>query len=65
MEPVDVYQVKLELEFSKENLLHAILKNRENTDTYMVAQAIKEFVRNQERYDSEKKRVLDMISNTT
>ena len=64
MEPVDVSQIKFEFESSKENLLQTILKNRENLDANMIGEAIKDFVRNHERYDVEKKRLLDFISNT-
>ena len=59
---MDVNQVKIEFESSKENLLQIILKNRENLDTGTIAQAIKDFVKNHERYDIEKKRFLDQIS---
>ena len=59
---MDVNQVKIEFESSKENLLQIILKNRENLDTSTIAQAIKDFVKNHERYDIEKKRFLDQIS---
>jgi len=62
MEPVDVNQIKFEFESSKENLLQTILKNRENLDINTIAEAIKDFVRNHERYDVEKKRLLDFIS---
>jgi len=62
MEPVDVNQIKFEFESSKENLLQTILKNRENLDANTIAEAIKDFVRNHERYDVEKKRLLDFIS---
>ena len=61
---VDVNQIKLEFESSKENLLQTILKNRENLDTNTISEAIKDFVRTHERYDVEKKRLLDFISNT-
>lgn len=62
MEPVDVNQIKFEFESSKENLLQTILKNRENLDANTIVEAIKDFVRNHERYDVEKKRLLDFIS---
>lgn len=62
MEPVDVNQIKFEFESSKENLLQTILKNRENLHANTIAEAIKDFVRNHERYDVEKKRMLDFIS---
>jgi hypothetical protein len=61
---VDAYQIKLEFESSKDILLDTILKNRENLDTNLIAIAIKDFVKNHERYDFEKKRVLDVISET-
>ena len=61
---MDVYQIKLEFESSKEILLDTILKNRENLDTNLIAVAIKDFVKNHERYDFEKKRILDVISET-
>ncbi|MFQ5781832.1 MAG: hypothetical protein ACE5GR_02100 [Nitrosopumilus sp.] len=54
--------MKFEFESSKENLLQTILKNRENLDANTIAEAIKNFVRNHERYDFEKKRLLDFIS---
>jgi len=62
MKPVDVNQIKFEFESSKENLLQTILKNRENLDANTIAEAIKDYVRNHERYDVEKKRLLDFIS---
>lgn len=61
---MDVYHKKLELESSKEILLDTILKNRENLDTNMIAVAIKDFVKNYEKYDVERKRLLDVISKT-
>ena len=61
---MDAYQIKLEFESSKEILLDTILKNRENLDTNLIAVAIKDFVKNHERYDFEKKRILDVISET-
>ena len=59
---MDVTQVKFELESSKEILLQTILKNRENLDTNLIANAIKDYIKNHEKYDSEKKRFLDCIS---
>jgi hypothetical protein len=59
---VDAYQIKLEFESSKDILLDTILKNKENLDTNLIA--IKDFVKNHERYDFEKKRILDVISET-
>ena len=61
---MDVYHKKLEFESSKEILLDTILKNRENLDTNMIAVAIKDFVKNYEKYDVERKRLLDVISKT-
>ena len=61
---MDAYQIKLEFESSKDILLDTILKNRENLDTNLIAVAIKDFVKNHERYDFEKKRILDVISET-
>jgi len=59
---VNVSQIKFEVESSKEILLQTILKNKENLDTNLIANAIKDFVKNHERYDYEKKRLLDFIS---
>ena len=61
---MDAYHKKLEFESSKEILLDTILKNRENLDTNMIAIAIKDFVKNYEKYDGERKRLLDVISKT-
>ena len=61
---MDVYHKKLEFESSKEILLDTILKNRENLDTNIIAVAIKDFVKNYEKYDVERKRLLDVISKT-
>ena len=61
---MDVYHKKLEFESSKEILLDTILKNRENLDINMIAVAIKDFVKNYEKYDVERKRLLDVISKT-
>lgn len=58
---MSIQQIKFDLETSKENLLEAILKNQENTDTLKIAYAIKEFVRNQNIYDLEKKKILDTV----
>jgi len=60
---VSVNQAKFEFESSKEMLLETILENRENLDAKTIALAIKDFVKNHEKYDSEKKRILDVISN--
>ena len=58
---MDVHQIKLES--SKDNLLQTIIENKENLDTQMVANAIKEFVKNHESYKDFKKKHLDEISN--
>ena len=52
---MDVYHKKLEFESSKEILLDIILKNRENLDTNMIAIAIKDFVKNYEKYEGGEK----------
>jgi len=59
---VDIYQTKLGVESAKEILLQTILKNRENLDTNLIVDAIKDFVKNHERHKNEKKRLLDVIS---
>jgi hypothetical protein len=59
---VNVLQKKLEVETSKEILLQTILKNKENLDTNLITVAIKDYVKNHENYDLEKKRVLEFIS---
>ena len=59
---MNVQQVKFEFESSKENLLKTILKNRENLDAEIVTVAIKEFVKNHDRYNLEKKKILDILS---
>ena len=61
---MNVSQRKLEVETSKEILLHTILKNRENLDTNLIAMAIKDFVKNYDKYDIERKNLLDYISET-
>jgi len=61
---VGVYHKRLEFESSKEILLDTILKNSENLDTNMIVIAIKDFVKNYEKYDAERKRLLDVISKT-
>ena len=61
---MNVHQIKFDLETSKENLLETILENQENMDTLKVAYAIKEFIRNHDMYNAEKKKVLDIISKT-
>ncbi|NQV39939.1 MAG: hypothetical protein HQ505_05295 [Nitrosopumilus sp.] len=45
-------------------MLDTILKNKENLDTDLIIIAIKEFVKNHEKYDLEKKEILDLISET-
>ena len=59
---MNVLQKKLEVETSKEILLQTILKNKENLDTNLITVAIKDYVKNHENYDLEKKRVLEFIS---
>ena len=59
---MDVYQAKFEFESAKENMLQTILKNKDNLDAYTVGLAIKDFVRNHEKYYNEKNRWLDAIS---
>jgi len=59
---VNVSQTKLEVETSKEILLQTILKNKENLDTNLIVIAIKNYVENYNKYDVEKKRRLDFIS---
>ncbi|MCV0431536.1 hypothetical protein [Nitrosopumilus sp.] len=60
---MNISQKKLEFETSKEVLLETILKNKENLDTNLIAIAIKNYVKNHEKYSLEKKRLLDVISN--
>lgn len=55
-------QTKLEVETSKEVLLQTILKNKENLDTNLIVIAIKDYVNNYNKYDLEKKELLDFIS---
>ena len=59
---MNVFQIKLEVETSKEILLQTILKNKENLDTDLIAIAIKDYVKNYNKYDVEKKSLLDDIS---
>ena len=59
---MNVSQTKLEVETSKEILLQTILKNKENLDTNLIAIAIKDYVKNYNKYDIEKKMLLDFIS---
>ena len=61
---MDIFQRKIVVESSKETLLDTILKNKENLDTDLIIIAIKEFVKNHEKYDLEKKEILDLISET-
>jgi len=60
---VNISQKKFEVESSKEILLQTILENKENLDTDLIASAIKDYIRNHEKYNLEKKRLLDFISN--
>jgi len=59
---VNFSQTKLEVETSKEVLLQTILKNKENLDTNLIIIAIKDYVNNYNKYDFEKKKLLDFIS---
>lgn len=59
---MDIHQARFEFEFSRENLLETILKNREDWN-FEISEAIKDFVRNHDKYNSEKKRILENISN--
>jgi hypothetical protein len=61
---MNIYQRKIEVETYKEILIDTILKNKENLDTYMIVKAIKDFVKNHEKYDREKKECLALISKT-
>ena len=61
---MDIYQRKIEVESAKEVLLETILKNKENLDTNMISKAIKDYVKNHEEYNLEKKEILDLISKT-
>ena len=61
---MNVSQRKLEVETSKEIMLQTILNNKENLDTNLIAIAIKEFVKNHDKYNIEKKNLLDYISET-
>ncbi len=60
---VDVYRLEFEIESAKENLLQTILDNRENLDSHSIGEAIKDYVRNHEKYNLEKKKMLELISN--
>ena len=60
---MNVLQKKLQVETSREILLQTILKNKENLDTNLIAIAIKDYVKNYESYNLEKKRLLEFISN--
>ena len=55
-------QAKFEAESSKDNLIETILRNRNDLETVKISEAIKDFVKNHERYTIEKKRLLDRIS---
>lgn len=61
---MDIYQRKIEVESAKEVLLETILKNKENLDTNIISKAIKDYVKNHEEYNLEKKEILDLISKT-
>ena len=55
-------QAKFEAESSRDNLIETILRNRNDLKTVKISEAIKDFVKNHERYTIEKKRLLDEIS---
>ena len=55
-------QAKFEAESSRDNLIETILRNRDDLETVKISEAIKDFVKNHERYTIEKKRLLDRIS---
>ena len=55
-------QAKFEVESSRDNLIETILRNRNDLGTVKISEAIKDFVKNHERYTIEKKRLLDRIS---
>ena len=55
-------QAKFEAETSRDNLIETILRNRNDLETVKISEAIKDFVKNHERYTIEKKRMLDRIS---
>ena len=59
---VDIIHTRFELESSKENLLQTILENRDDLNTDTIVKAIKEFVKNHDKYYFEKKRRLEVIS---
>ena len=59
---MDVQQIKFDLENSKENLVDVILKNKGDIYASTVANAIKEYIRNHEKYKKEKNRILEFIS---
>ena len=61
---MNVQQIKFDLENSKENLIDIILKNKGDLHTSTVANAIKEYLRNHEKYKMEKNRILEFISNS-
>ena len=52
---MNIHQTKLKVESSKEILLQTILKNRENLDTNLITYVIKDFVKNHETHNNEKK----------
>ena len=55
-------QAKFEAESSRDNLIETILRNRNDLKTVKISEAVKDFVKNHERYTIEKKRMLDRIS---
>jgi len=59
---VNIFQKKLEVETSKEVLLQTILDNKENLDTNLIAIAIKDYVKNYNKFDEEKKKLLEFFS---
>ena len=60
--PVDISHSRFQLESAKENLFQTILENKDDLDAETIAKAIKEFVKNHNKYDSDKKNLLDAIS---
>ena len=59
---MNIFQKKLEVETSKEVLLQTILDNKENLDTNLIAIAIKDYVKNYNKFDEEKKKLLEFFS---
>ena len=60
--PVNVSQTKLEVETSMDILFPTTSNNRENLVSNLIAMAIKDFVKNYDKYDIERKNLLDYIS---